>query len=133
MTGILYHEDFINHNTGMGHPERPGRVTVITEELKKDTFSEKLVWDEPRLATIDEIAYAHSTRYIEHVKTVSAAGPQYIDSPDTLVSKHSYTAALRAAGALMTGIDGIIEGKYATAFCPVRPPGHHARYSMAMG
>ena len=133
MTGILYHDDFINHNTGMGHPERPGRVTVIIKELKKDKLSEKLVWDEPRLATIDEIAYAHGHSYIEHVKTVSAAGPQYIDSPDTPVSKHSYTAALRAAGALITGIDGVIAGKYATAFCPVRPPGHHSRYSMAMG
>ena len=132
MTGILYHDDFLNHITGIGHPERPGRVTAIVEALKKADFSEKLVWDEPRLATTDEIAYVHSREYIELVQTSSEAGPQHLD-PDTSVSRGSYTAALRAAGALMTGIDGVIKGKYSTAFCPVRPPGHHAKYSRAMG
>ena len=128
MIGILYHDDFINHKTGMGHPERPGRVTVIIEALKKCEFSEKLIWDEPRLATIDEIAYSHGRSYIEHVRETSTSGPMYLDSPDTPVSKNSFTAALRAAGALMTGIDGVIEGKYTAAFCPVRPTGNHARY-----
>jgi len=117
----------------MGHPERPSRVTVITEALKQAPFSGSLVWDEPRLATVEEIEYVHSPSYIERVRTTSERGPQYLDSPDTLVSKLSYTAALRAAGALLTGIDGVLEGKYTTAFCPVRPPGHHSRYSMAMG
>jgi len=133
MTGILYHNDFLNHDTGLGHPERSERLKVITEELKKAEFSDKLIWDEPRLATTDEIAYVHSKNYIEHVKSTSESGPQYLDSSDTPVSKGSYTAALRAAGAMLTGIDGILEGKYINAFCPVRPPGHHARYSMAMG
>ncbi len=133
MTGILYHDDFLNHYTGFGHPERPERVSEIIKELKKADFSEKLVWDEPKLATIDEISYAHGKKYIEHVKATSESGPQYLDSPDTPVSKGSYNAALRAAGAVMTGIDGVIEGKYTNAFCPVRPPGHHSRYSMAMG
>ena len=133
MTGILYHDDFIAHNTGMGHPERPGRVTVIVDALKKAQFSDSLVWDEPRLATFEEIHYVHSSRYIEHVRTVCEGGPGYLDSPDTPVSKHSYTAALRAAGALMTGVDGVLEGKYTNAFCPVRPPGHHSCYSKAMG
>jgi acetoin utilization deacetylase AcuC-like enzyme len=133
MTGILYHEDFVHHNTGIGHPERPGRVTVITEALKKADFSDKLVWDEPRLATTEEIAYVHAQSYIEHVKQTCESGPQYLDSPDTPVSKNSYKAALRAAGAVLTAIDGVLENRYSNAFCPVRPPGHHARYSMAMG
>ncbi|GAF74990.1 unnamed protein product, partial [marine sediment metagenome] len=56
MTGIIYHDDFLNHHTGFGHPEQPERVSEIIKELKKADFSEKLVWDEPRLATIDEIS-----------------------------------------------------------------------------
>jgi len=133
MTGILYHDDFLNHNTGIGHPERPGRVTAIINELKNAVFSKKLFWDEPRLATTEEIAYVHDWHYIDHVKTTCEAGSQYLDSPDTPVSRGSYNAALRAAGAMLTAIDGVFEGKYTTAFCPVRPPGHHSRYSMAMG
>lgn len=133
MVGILYHDDYLIHNTGIGHPERPGRVTVITEALKKSNFADKLIWDTPRLALEEEIAYVHGKSYIEHVKSASEAGQQYLDSPDTLVSKGSFTAALRAAGAVMTGIDNILGGKYNAAFCPVRPPGHHSRYSMGMG
>ena len=133
MTGILYHEDFLNHSTGIGHPERPSRVTAIIEELKKEKYAGKLVWDEPRLATTEEIAYVHSQSYIERVKNTAASGPGYLDSPDTPVSTGSYQAALRAAGAFLTAVDGVMEGKYTTAFCPVRPPGHHALHSMAMG
>ena len=133
MTGILYHEDFLNHKTGMGHPERPSRITAIIEELKKEKYQGKLIWDEPRLSTTEEIGYVHSQGYIERVKRTVESGPQNLDSPDTPVSIGSYQAALRASGAVLTAIDEVIEGKYTTAFCPVRPPGHHARYSMAMG
>ena len=132
MTGILYHDDFLAHNTGIGHPERPGRVTVIVDALKKADFADLLVWDEPRLATEEEIAAVHSTKYIQRVREASATVPQHLD-PDTAVGKGSYNAALRAAGAMLTAIDGILEGKYVNAFCPVRPPGHHARYSSSMG
>jgi len=133
MTGILYHDDYLEHNTGIGHPERPGRITVIMKELNKERFTGKLAFDEPRLATEEEIAFVHSTEYITHVRETCEAGPAHLDSPDTPVSKGSYRAALRAAGAMLTGIDGVMAGKYTTAFCPVRPPGHHSRYSMAMG
>ena len=133
MTGILYHADFLNHITQIGHPERPGRVTAIIEALKKDKYNNRLVWTEPRLATREEIEYVHSGSYIDRVRETCQAGPQYLDSPDTPVSKGSYQVALRAAGALMTAVDDILQGKYQTAFCPVRPPGHHSRYSTAMG
>jgi acetoin utilization deacetylase AcuC-like enzyme len=133
MTGILYHDDFLNHITQIDHPERPGRLTVIVNELKKEKYAGKLIWDEPRLATVEEIEYVHSAEYIERVRSTAKSSPQYLDSPDTLVSAGSYNAALRAAGAVMTAIDGVIGGKYRRAFCPVRPPGHHARYSQAMG
>ena len=133
MTGILYHTDYLNHITQIGHPERPGRVTAIIEALKKDKYNNRLVWAEPRLATKEEIEYVHSSSYIDRVRETCQAGPQYLDSPDTPVSKGSYQAALRAAGALMTAVDDILQGKYQTAFCPVRPPGHHSRYSTAMG
>lgn len=133
MTGILFHEDFLNHITQIDHPERPGRLTVIVNELKKEKYAGKLVWDEPRLASVEEIEYVHSAEYIERVRLTAKSSPQYLDSPDTPVSAGSYQAALRAAGAVMTAIDGVISGRYRRAFCPVRPPGHHARYSQAMG
>jgi len=133
MTGILYHEDFINHNTGMGHPERPSRVSSIKSELTKEKYDGKLLWDEPRLATEEEIAYVHAPEYIQRVKETIKKSPANLDSPDTPVSPESWQSALRASGALLTAVDNVLGGKYSNAFCPVRPPGHHSRYSMAMG
>lgn len=133
MTGILFHEDFLNHITQIDHPERPGRLTVIVNELKREKYEGKLVWEEPRLATVEEIEYVHGASYIARVRSTAKSSPQYLDSPDTFVSSGSYQAALRAAGAVMTAIDGVLAGRFRRAFCPVRPPGHHARYSQAMG
>jgi acetoin utilization deacetylase AcuC-like enzyme len=133
MVGILYHDDYLNHITQIDHPERPGRVTVIVNELKKDKYKDHLLWEEPRLAEIEEIEYVHSEAYINRVRATAKSSPQYLDSPDTLVSSGSFQAALRAAGAVMTAIDGVLAGRFRRAFCPVRPPGHHARYSQAMG
>ncbi|MBT4483449.1 MAG: histone deacetylase [Candidatus Latescibacteria bacterium] len=133
MTGILYHEDFVTHSTGMGHPEQPSRVTAIVETLKKEKYNGRLVWDGPRLAAEEEIEYIHSESYIKRVIKTCESAPDYLDSYDNPVSDGSYQAALRASGALLTAVDGVIEGKYTNAFCPVRPPGHHARHSMAMG
>ncbi len=133
MTGILFHDSFLKHNTGMGHPERPSRVSVIVEKLKQEKYAGRLEWAEPRRATEEEIATVHSPAYITRVRETCALGPHNLDSPDTPVSYESYEAALRAAGAAITAIDGVLAGRYRSAFCPVRPPGHHARYSMAMG
>lgn len=133
MVGILYHEDFLTHIPHIDHPECPGRVTAVVNELKGDAYRDHLVWDVPRLATEEEIGYVHSAGYIGRVRATAECTPPYLDSPDTPVSSGTYHAALRAAGAVVTAIDGVAGGRYRRAFCPVRPPGHHARYSQAMG
>lgn len=49
------------------------------------------------------------------------------------MNPHSLTAALRAAGAAVLATDMVVGGRVATAFCSVRPPGHHAERARAMG
>jgi acetoin utilization deacetylase AcuC-like enzyme/ankyrin repeat protein len=45
---------------------------------------------------------------------------------DTSLSRGSWSAALRASGAVCAAIDAVVAGRVRNAFCPVRPPGHHA-------
>jgi acetoin utilization deacetylase AcuC-like enzyme len=42
-------------------------------------------------------------------------------------------AAYRAAGAVVQAVDVVLGGQADTAFCGVRPPGHHAEADRAMG
>jgi acetoin utilization deacetylase AcuC-like enzyme len=66
------------------------------------------------------------------VEWFSARGGGAI-APDTELSLHSYEAALRAAGAAVEATERVVSGESASAFCAVRPPGHHAMRSGAMG
>ena len=53
--------------------------------------------------------------------------------PDTTVSPGSWEAALAAAGCGVAAVDAVLDGTFRAAFCPVRPPGHHATPDRAMG
>ena len=49
------------------------------------------------------------------------------------MSRGSAEAALRAAGAVTNAVDAVMSGEIRNGFCAVRPPGHHAERSQAMG
>jgi acetoin utilization deacetylase AcuC-like enzyme len=49
------------------------------------------------------------------------------------MNPYSYQAALHAAGAGVQAVDAVMGGEAPTAFCAVRPPGHHACRDQAMG
>src|SRR5207244_8586740 len=71
-------------------------------------------------------------QYGAHVRRVPAAGVGPFD-PDTIASAGSYGAALHAAGGACAMVEALITGEAAVAFCGLRPPGHHAEPTEAMG
>lgn len=71
-----------------------------------------------------------------HLQTIESMVPQSgyarLD-PDTVIGPTTLPAARRAAGAVVAAVDLVMGGEMESAFCGVRPPGHHAESRQAMG
>ncbi|MDR4505375.1 MAG: histone deacetylase [Candidatus Scalindua sp.] len=132
MTALVYDDIYTKHDTGFQHPENSLRITNTVTYLKSTGIWQKLTVEKPRAATIEEIAAVHGTCHIEQIEKLARTGGGYVD-PDTYVSPFSYDAALYAAGAPLTAIDVIMKREINNAFCLIRPPGHHATPTRAMG
>lgn len=127
--GYFYNPIYLQHRTPKGHPERLERVEVIDNAVSN---IEGLIHLQPRRATATDIAMVHDTYYPQEIMDLCSAGGTQLD-PDTYCSIKSYEAATYAVGAGLEAVDKIKEGVIERAFCNVRPPGHHAEYSKAMG
>lgn len=133
MTTLIYsHEACIEHDPGSFHPERPDRLRAVLAALKVPAF-EDLAWREAPQAEIAQVAWVHPQAYVDAVLAAVPQSGQTALDPDTHLSPASGEAALRAAGAVCAAVDAIMAGEAANAFCAVRPPGHHAEPSRAMG
>jgi acetoin utilization deacetylase AcuC-like enzyme len=126
-TVFFYHPDSLKHDTGRGHPEKPGRLTAILDQLRKDGLWDALTHVEPAPASIESIERVHDRKYIDLAKREIEAGRRKLSTGDAIISKDSWNAALLAAGASIQAVDRVAEGRAANAFCAIRPPGHHAR------
>jgi acetoin utilization deacetylase AcuC-like enzyme len=133
MTTLLYHHPiFAQHDTGPGHPESPARINAVMQALEDSAFAGLERHEAPR-ASLDQLALIHSRAFIERIEaTIPQSGLVGLDA-DTVVSPHSWEAALRASGAVCSAVDAVMAGAGSNAFCAVRPPGHHAEPERAMG
>ncbi|HID26340.1 MAG TPA: histone deacetylase [Methanosarcinales archaeon] len=128
-TGIIYHKDYLKHETG-NHPERKERLIAIINLLKQSKPS-RIECITPVSAIFEQIAYIHSPEYIRRVEYYCSIERDL--DVDTVVCKDSYRVALLAVGGALTAIDGVINKKINNAFALVRPPGHHATPNRGMG
>ena len=132
-TAFIGHADCMKHDMGAYHPECPARLAAINDQLISSGIAGYLQHHAAPLATAEQLARAHPREYIEAIR---AAAPQrgivHLD-PDTAMSPGTWGAALRAAGAAVLATDLVVGGKADSAFCSVRPPGHHATRTRAMG
>ena len=129
--GLVYDPVYLGHDTGE-HPENEQRLEAIVSRLKESGLWEKLVHIAPRQATMEELLRVHSERHILSVRQMAQAGGGQIDA-DTVGSRHSFKAALYAAGGVESALEAVMSGKATSVFCLVRPPGHHATREQAMG
>ncbi len=132
-TAFITHEDCFRHEMGPQHPECPARLTAIEARLIASGLAAQLARYEAPLVERHCLTRVHSER---HVDLIEAAAPTqgYVQlDPDTAMNRWSLAAARRAAGAAVLATDLTGRGEVNNAFCAVRPPGHHATRSTAMG
>ncbi|MBV8865020.1 MAG: histone deacetylase, partial [Acidobacteriaceae bacterium] len=133
ITGLAADTRVQQHDAGAGHPEQPARLTVIANQLKTSGLIDHLTVLNPRSASDDELALAHSRDYIALTNREIAQGATELSTGDTAINAHSGEAARAAAGCALSAIDAVFDGQIRNAFCAVRPPGHHANATRGMG
>ncbi len=131
-TGFVFHEDYLKHNPGPWHPERPARLESIVSHLSQSGILSRVEMIEPRNPCPDWISNIHTSDYISHVWQSALNGIDHLDA-DTGICQDSYRIACLAVGGALEAVDAIMAHKVSNAFCAIRPPGHHAEQNRAMG
>ncbi|MFC3552015.1 histone deacetylase family protein [Lysobacter cavernae] len=127
---VYSHPACTRHDPGPGHAERPLRLVAVTEALREHFTA--LDWHEAPRASRGQLLRVHDDALLALVLDTPVDAPTALD-PDTVLAPGSAEAALRAAGAGVAAVDAVMHGDTRRAFCAVRPPGHHATESAAMG
>ncbi len=130
MVGIVKDDIFLEHSPEGYHPENPKRLESIYRMLPQ-IDKDGVLYVEAKDASESELSYVHDPSYVKLI--ASTKGTSIRLDPDTYVSPLSYDAAIRAAGAVIALSDAIMAEKVESGFALVRPPGHHAERSKAMG
>ncbi|MDQ6847172.1 MAG: histone deacetylase [Candidatus Dormibacteraeota bacterium] len=114
------------------HPERPDRIEAIRAHLTTTAGLREL----PRLAAepVDDgdLLRVHDAQHIARVAALCAAGGGHFDA-DTYAMAASDVAARVSAGGAVRAVEAVVGGEFDATFAVVRPPGHHATASSAMG
>lgn len=132
-TAYISHPLCLKHDMGSYHPESPARIPAIEDQLIAAGFMEHLQRHEAPEATREQLLRVHDADYVDLIASIAPRqGIVELDA-DTAMNPFTYPAALRAAGAVVLGVDLVMEKKAASAFCNIRPPGHHAARGQAMG
>ena len=132
-TAYFTHTSCQKHDTGDGHPETGARLHAIEDRLISTGLRDVLRYFDAPEVTAEQLLRVHTLEHVERVASmISYEGYERLD-PDTVVSPDSLLAAYRAAGAVVAAVDLVVSGEMDSAFCGVRPPGHHAESYRAMG
>jgi acetoin utilization deacetylase AcuC-like enzyme len=130
---LITSERCLLHVPPPGHVERPDRLSAILARFASGGLLRDLLRIEAEPAEDDVLARVHTRDHIGRLREVCARGGGMLDEGDTFAVQSSFEAAARAAGGAVRAVDAVLGGAAPSAFCAVRPPGHHAERDRAMG
>jgi acetoin utilization deacetylase AcuC-like enzyme len=132
---VIFSTDAIcrKHAAGSGHPEQPARYDAVLAALEKAGLRAKMRDVPPRAVKREDLLLVHTAPYLDLAEREIRAGATQLSTGDTGVGAHSWDAAMAAVGCVLAATDAVVKGDAKTAFCLVRPPGHHAGAARGMG
>ncbi|XP_029428258.1 histone deacetylase 5 isoform X2 [Rhinatrema bivittatum] len=159
-TGVVYDTFMLKHQCTCGntnnHPEHSGRIQSIWSRLQETGLLSKCERIRGRKATLDEIQTVHSEHHTllygtsplnrqkldskkllgpmtQKMYAVLPCGGIGVDSDTVWNDLHSSSAVRMAVGCLVELAFKVAAGELKNGFAVIRPPGHHAEESSAMG
>ncbi|HXQ21763.1 MAG TPA: histone deacetylase, partial [Candidatus Acidoferrales bacterium] len=128
--GVVIDQRYLEHDTGEGHPERPERIGVLLPLI--DAAAHNLTEIRARPASGEELALVHDGAYVDEVAATQDK-PWFAFDADTPTCPRSFETARLAAGGFLALLEAVMEQRVHNGFAFVRPPGHHAERTRAMG
>lgn len=121
------------HDMGESHPESPARLEAINDQLQMSGLSDIVLHAQAPDASDADILRVHTAEHLQYVQENSPTTDYISIGSDAVMNPHTLTAARVAAGAGIRAVDSVMSGEHQNVFCAVRPPGHHATPTQAMG
>jgi acetoin utilization deacetylase AcuC-like enzyme len=129
--GVHFSSKYERHDTGPHHPESATRYRALMAALMD--LPAGFVRLPGRTATVAEVLLAHEHYYHDLVYRDVESFADRLRTGDTAICEESYDVTLEATGAVLEAVDAVMRGEVSSAFCAVRPPGHHASAARGMG
>ncbi len=130
---LISHRDCRLHETGADQPERPERLSAVEDALVVSGLDLVVRHYEAPAASREQLCWVHDAAYVNDIFARAPREGLVWLAADTAMNPHTLQAALHAAGAVLLGVDLVMEGKAGVVFCNVRPPGHHAERARTSG
>jgi acetoin utilization deacetylase AcuC-like enzyme len=130
-TAVVIDKEYLKHQPGDGHPERPERVKVLLD-LAESLDPAKFALLPPLPAQRADIEATHGTDHVKLIESTARHNRYALDG-DTITCRDSFAVSLLAVGGFIRLLDAIAANESRNGFALVRPPGHHALRDRAMG
>lgn len=130
-TAVVVDREYLKHDPGKGHPERPDRIRVLLD-LAQGLDERRFRLLAPAPAHREDLESCHGAQYLRLIESTSKVNRHALDG-DTITCRDSFGVGLLAVGGYLRLLDAIAAGEVRNGIALVRPPGHHALANRAMG